>query len=116
MCIRDRPTLASRHSVIIVALTASVLNSDRVAALAAGCNDFLNKPVSLPWLQRKILEWGSMQYLLHAGRAAFELPPSPGGRLSRPRRLIDRALDEKAQQVAERLHLSPPLMARQSDV
>lgn len=110
------PTLASRHSVIIVALTASVLNSDRVAALAAGCNDFLNKPVSLPWLQRKILEWGSMQYLLHAGRAAFEHPPSPSGAACSAGRSIDRALDEKAQQVAERLHLSPPLMARQSDV
>ncbi|WFC96395.1 Two-component response regulator SSK1p [Malassezia brasiliensis] len=129
----DVPTAmspAARHSVIIVALTASVLNSDRVEALAAGCNDFLNKPVSLPWLQRKILEWGSMQYLLHAGRAArtgascaaattppapgaHELPPAGGTRPpARQRGSFDRVVNEKAKQVATRLHLSPPRAPR----
>ncbi|KDN40154.1 hypothetical protein K437DRAFT_258736 [Tilletiaria anomala UBC 951] len=56
-----------RASVIIVALTASSFNSDRVAALAAGCNDFLNKPVDHKWLEKKIIEWGSMQYILLSG-------------------------------------------------
>jgi CheY-like chemotaxis protein len=55
------PSSPFRSSVIIVALTASSLQSDRVTALAAGCNDFLTKPVSLKWLERKIIEWGCMQ-------------------------------------------------------
>jgi osomolarity two-component system, response regulator SSK1 len=41
-----------KSPVIIVALTASSLQSDRHEALAAGCNDFLTKVYSLPFLVR----------------------------------------------------------------
>ncbi|TPX61471.1 hypothetical protein PhCBS80983_g01022 [Powellomyces hirtus] len=56
--------LINTPDVVIVALTASSLPADRDAALQAGCNDYLIKPASLVWLERKILEWGAMQALI----------------------------------------------------
>ncbi|WFD21233.1 Two-component response regulator SSK1p [Malassezia caprae] len=94
------PVTTARHSVIIVALTASVLITDRVEALAAGCNDFLNKPVSLPWLQRKILEWGSMQYLLHAGLSSWVSEPSLN--------TFEQQADKQAQHTASSMQLQSP--------
>nr|CAG8497175.1 4637_t:CDS:2 [Entrophospora candida] len=62
--ISSTTTTTMRSPVIILALTASSLSSDRKNALAAGCNDFLTKPVSLEWLEKKILDWGCMQALI----------------------------------------------------
>lgn len=42
---------------IIIALTASCMESDREHALATGHNDFLSKPLSLPVLRQKLQHW-----------------------------------------------------------
>lgn len=93
-----------RSQVIIVALTASSRQSDRVAALAAGCNDFLIKPVMTSWLADKIIEWGSIKAL----QMWAELRPDIEDTISHEQAV-------QAQHVAEKLHVPPPT-ARKSPV
>lgn len=91
--------------VIIVALTASSLPADRISALAAGCNDFITKPVSHKWLHQKVLEWGSMSYLSSFKR--YKTPAtSPASTLLRAGLGFDRtAAENKAKEIAASLHI-----------
>ncbi|KAJ3372019.1 ssk1 response regulator receiver [Allomyces arbusculus] len=54
---------------VIVALSAGAAAANRRAALAAGCDDYLEKPVNLKWLERRMVEWACMQAIIGYGAA-----------------------------------------------
>lgn len=67
----------------ILVLSANAYPDDRLAALNAGCNDFLAKPIQVPELMRKLklyltLDWvyrNSAQTLQSQEAASIEIPP-----------------------------------------
>ena len=45
------------RDIIVVAMTANALSSDKEACLAAGMNDYISKPVSLTALEQMLSRW-----------------------------------------------------------
>ncbi len=54
---------AKRPEIPIIALTAGAFDHDRNAALSAGCNDFLTKPVNVQVLFQLMRKYGGMEYV-----------------------------------------------------
>ena len=56
-CIRQRERRESAPRCPIIALTANAFDADRRAALDAGMDDFMAKPISLPTLKHTLARW-----------------------------------------------------------
>ena len=54
-----RTQLQKLSAPIVIAMTANVLEQDRMACFNAGCVDFISKPVQMKVLQDKIKYWGA---------------------------------------------------------
>ncbi|GAB4378969.1 MAG: hypothetical protein Kow00121_31960 [Elainellaceae cyanobacterium] len=57
------PNACSTWPVVIMALTAQALEGDRKLALAAGCDDYISKPLSLELLLKKIAQHMDLTYI-----------------------------------------------------
>ncbi len=63
----ELPTNGKAQKTIIIALTASAFEDDRLRSLAAGCDDFVRKPFSEGLLFEKMAEHLGIQLLYDAG-------------------------------------------------
>ncbi len=87
----------SDHHTIIIAMTASALTEDRDAALAAGMDDFLSKPVRLEELRQVINRWaeqieaplGELDQPLPSEATAVDLDLNSPLNLTRLRQISD---------------------------
>ncbi len=60
---------------VIVALTASAFEEDRVTILAAGCDDFVHKPVNSQTLLEKIAHYLDVKYIYDEGNSLLSSSP-----------------------------------------
>ncbi len=74
--IRRAMAADSQLQTTIIALTASAFEEDRMAILAAGCDDFVGKPIDETLLLQKMAQYLNVQYLYEDGSAPAQLPPS----------------------------------------
>ena len=91
--------MISPSPVIIVSLSSSIHHDDHVAALTAGCNDFIGKPLLTSLLVDKIIEWGSIKTLQSWGVQTD---------------LIDQGQQDKAKVIAGKLHMPSLIPGKRS--
>jgi len=106
--IRSIPTPLYAPCPKIIALTAQVLTSDRATALAAGCDDFVSKPIQETVIFAKMAEHLGLRYVYEAAEIGIggdrqfpSLPISSEG--------ASQSIRKAAQQIQPAdLHIMPP--------
>jgi CheY-like chemotaxis protein/anti-sigma regulatory factor (Ser/Thr protein kinase) len=76
----------------IIVISANAYPSDRLAALNAGCNDFLAKPIRVPELLAKLKLYLSLEWLYSDNTLPIE-PPKASGFLRPPDALLQPCID-----------------------